>query len=170
VETKMVNITDDMRDVVRRAILSFVATVNPDGTPNVSPKASLTILDGVLYFADIASPKTVRNLKTNPAIEINVVDIFSRRGYRFSGLAAILDKGHPKYAAVAEWVWSTNGREYPVNHVVRIEPSDAKPLLSPAYLFSKPVLTEDAIRRAYYPKYGVQPIVEGSYPTGKSPV
>nr|WP_254700354.1 pyridoxamine 5'-phosphate oxidase family protein [Trinickia violacea] len=28
-----------MLDVIRRAILSFVATVNEDGSPNLSPKA-----------------------------------------------------------------------------------------------------------------------------------
>lgn len=58
----MIEITADMEAVVKQAILSFVATVNEDGTPNLS-KASLAAMNGVLYFADIASPRTILNLK-----------------------------------------------------------------------------------------------------------
>ena len=90
---RMTEITAAMKAVIRRAILSYVATVNEDGTPNLSPKASLTVVNGALYFADIASPRTISNLRRNPAIEINVVDIFERRGYRFTGRASILPAG-----------------------------------------------------------------------------
>jgi hypothetical protein len=56
----------------------------------------LTVRDGALYFADIASPHTISNLKLNPAIEINVVDVFQRRGYRFTGRALILPSDHQR--------------------------------------------------------------------------
>jgi predicted pyridoxine 5'-phosphate oxidase superfamily flavin-nucleotide-binding protein len=74
----MAEITVDMEAIIKQAILSFVATVNEDGTPSLSPKASLTVRDGALYFADIASPRTILNLKRNPAVEINVIDVFQR--------------------------------------------------------------------------------------------
>ena len=48
----MIEITADMEAIIKQAILSFVATVNEDGTPNLSPKASLTVTNGILYFAD----------------------------------------------------------------------------------------------------------------------
>lgn len=53
----MIEITADMEAIIKQAVLSFVATVNEGGTPNLSPKASLTVRNGVLYFADIASPE-----------------------------------------------------------------------------------------------------------------
>jgi predicted pyridoxine 5'-phosphate oxidase superfamily flavin-nucleotide-binding protein len=143
-----------MVDIIRRAILSFVATVNSDGTPNLSPKASLTSRDNELFFADIASPKTIANLRRNPAIAINVVDIFSRRGYRFNGTATILEPGEPDYTFVAEWVWGINGRNYPVDAVVRIAVKEALPLHSPAYKFDS-TTTEDALRQSFMTKYGV---------------
>ena len=59
----MNEINADMEAVIKQAILSFVATVNEDGTPNLSPKASLTVRNGVLYFADIASPGTITKLE-----------------------------------------------------------------------------------------------------------
>ena len=51
------------------------------------------LYESYLSFADIHSPQTVENLKRNPAIEINVVDPFSRRGYRFKGIAEIISTG-----------------------------------------------------------------------------
>lgn len=156
----MIEINADMEAIIRQAILSFVATVNEDGTPNLSPKASLTLRNGVLYFADIASPATIRNLKRNPAIEINVVDIFQRRGYRFTGRASILPPGDDEYSMIADWVRATNGLEYPVDHVVRIETTSVAPLLSPAHVFADPARSQEEIRATYYQKYGVKPISE----------
>jgi hypothetical protein len=154
----MIKIDADMEAIIRQAILSFVATVNEDGTPNLSPKASLTVVNGTLYFADIASPQTIRNLRRNPAVEINVVDIFQRRGYRFTGRAMVLSPGDEDYSMIADRVRATNGPEYPVDHVVRIETASITPLLSPAHVFADPPRTQDEIRDSYYAKYGVKPI------------
>jgi hypothetical protein len=154
----VIEISADVEAIIKQAILSFVATVNEDGTPNLSPKASLTVRNGVLYFADIASPGTIRNLRRNPAVEINVIDIFQRRGYRFKGHASILPPGNDEYALIADWVRATNGLEYPVNHVVRIETLSITPILSPAHVFAEPARSQDEIRMTYYQKYGVRPI------------
>ncbi|WP_245998216.1 pyridoxamine 5'-phosphate oxidase family protein [Nocardia pseudobrasiliensis] len=52
-----------MRLIVTSAKLAFVATIGPDGAPNVSPKGSVRIYDdGRLIFMDIDSPGTVANL------------------------------------------------------------------------------------------------------------
>ena len=154
----MIEITADMEAIIKQAILSFVATINEDGTPNLSPKASLTVKNGILYFADIASPRTISNLKRNPAVEVNVVDIFQRRGYRFTGRALILTPGDDEYLLIARWVWATNGPEYPVDHVVKIETTSITPLLSPAHVFASPPRHQDEIRNTYFQKYGVKPV------------
>ena len=154
----MIEITPDIEAIIKQALLSFVATVNEDGTPNLSPKASLTVRTGVLYFADIASPRTIVNLKRNPAIEINVVDVFQRRGYRFTGRALILERSDSEYLMIADWVRATNGPEYPVDHVVKIETTSISPLLSPAHVFADPPRSQDEIRNTYYQKYDVKPI------------
>ncbi|CAN7756048.1 pyridoxamine 5'-phosphate oxidase family protein [Rhizobium sp. LjRoot258] len=153
----MIEITADMEAIIKQAMLSFVATINEDGTPNLSPKASLTVRNGVLYFADIASPGTIRNLKRNPSVEINAVDIFQRRGYRFKGRAQLLPPEHDEYLMIADWVKATNGREYPVDHVVKIETTSITPLLSPAHVFAQPPRSQDEIRNTYIQKYGMKP-------------
>ena len=85
---------DDMRRVVREQSLGFVATVCPDGTPNLSPKGTTVVWDDEhLAFLHIHSPTTVANLQANPAIEVNVVDPIVRKGYRFKGTAVVLTDG-----------------------------------------------------------------------------
>jgi hypothetical protein len=154
----MTEITPDVEAIIKQALLSFVATVNADGTPSLSPKASLTVRNGVLYFADIASPRTILNLRRNPAIEINVVDIFQRRGYRFTGAATVLEPGLAEYSMIADWVRATNGPEYPVDHVVRVETTSISPLLSPAHVFADPPRSQDEISATYHQKYNVKPM------------
>ena len=65
-------LTDDMKRVVRQQRLGFIATVCPDGSPNLSPKGTTTVWDDDhLVFADLGSPVTIENLEHNPACEIN---------------------------------------------------------------------------------------------------
>jgi hypothetical protein len=100
----------DMRAIVERTLPCFAATTNPDGSPNLSPKSSLRVHDeGHLLFANIASPGTLRNLRRDPRIAINCVDIFARRGYRFTGRAAIHSAGDPLHVALAEAVRREHG-------------------------------------------------------------
>tara|TARA_Y100000590_G_scaffold132485_2_gene151337 strand:- start:529 stop:972 length:444 start_codon:yes stop_codon:yes gene_type:complete len=90
----MVVITEEIKNFVNFQKLGYVATISDDNTPNLSPKGTIMVLDeSHLVFADIQSPKTIENLEHNPSIEINVVDPFSRRGYRFKGIAEIISSG-----------------------------------------------------------------------------
>jgi len=58
-----------MKQVVDQVRLGFMATVCPDGTPNVSPKGTLCVVDDAhLIFADLRSPGTVANLRANQNI------------------------------------------------------------------------------------------------------
>lgn len=76
-------LNEDMKRVIREQRLGFVATVCPDGTPNLSPKGTTSVWDdNHLVFVDFRSPGTVANLRVNPSVEINVVDPFVRKGYR----------------------------------------------------------------------------------------
>ena len=85
----MAILNDDMKRVVRQQRFGFIATVCPDGTPNLSPKGTTAVWDDEhLIFADLASPTTMANLRHNPALELNVVDVYSRKGYRFKGRSA----------------------------------------------------------------------------------
>src|SRR6476660_7832766 len=83
-----------MKRVVNEQRLGFVATVCPDGTPNLSPKGTTAVWDdNHLVIADIGSPGSVSNLRHNSAVEINVVDPILRKGYWFKGIGRVLSDG-----------------------------------------------------------------------------
>ena len=87
-------LTADMKRVVEEQRLGFVATVCADGTPNLSPKGTTAVWDDDhLVFANIRSPGTIANLRQNASVEVNVVDPFLRKGYRFKGVASVLESG-----------------------------------------------------------------------------
>lgn len=142
-------LTSDMRRVVREQRLGFVATVCPDGTPNVSPKGTVSDYgDEHLVFADIRSPRTVANLRANPAIEINVVDPIARKGYRFKGFGVVLTEGELYERILA--MLRERGTQSPIRSIVLVSVERALPLVSPAYDGGA---NEDDIRgrwRAYY--------------------
>src|SRR3954453_15378018 len=99
----MAILTDDMKRLVAEQRLGFYATVSEDGSPNLSPKGTTYVWDDEhLFFADIRSPETVRNVGRGSLVEVNVVDPFVRKGYRFKGPAAVHDRGTPVHAEGAQ--------------------------------------------------------------------
>lgn len=152
----MSKVTNEIAKFITDVQLCFVATVNEDGSPNLSPKGSLAAYENdTVLFANIASPATVENIKRNPAIEINVVDIFLRRGYRFRGTAEIMPEGTDEYSFVAEPMWKKNGDGYPVFNVVKVNVAKLEEVLSPAYTFGEGV-TEESLRDDFAKKYADQ--------------
>jgi uncharacterized protein len=90
-----------MQRIVEQQRLGFVATVAPDGTPNVSPKGTFIVVDSAtIAFGEIRSPATIRNLRANPHLQVNFVDPIVRKGYRFAGTALVLERGSAAYAAL----------------------------------------------------------------------
>ncbi|HEV2429792.1 MAG TPA: pyridoxamine 5'-phosphate oxidase family protein [Thermoplasmata archaeon] len=129
----MVVLTRDMKRVVREQRLGFVATVCPDGTPNLSPKGSTRVWDDDhLVFADALSPRTIRNLVERPAVEVNVVDPFRRRGYRFKGTGQVLRSG-PEFQRIREMYKSDGADIHRIRAIVLITIKFAAPLDAPIY-------------------------------------
>ena len=137
-----VRLTDDMKRVLNEQRLGFVASVSPDGTPNLSPKGTTTVWDDEhIIFADIRSPRTIANIQQRPIVEINVVDPVARKGYRFKGPATVYQEGPLFEQAIA--FYRQRGTTSPIHHVVLVKVERAIPLISPAYDQGK---TEDEIR------------------------
>jgi predicted pyridoxine 5'-phosphate oxidase superfamily flavin-nucleotide-binding protein len=139
-------LTDEMKRLVAEQRLGYVATISPDGTPNLSPKGSLSTWgDEQLMFADIESPNTVRNLGGNPNLEINVVDPFVRKGYRFKGRGTVVRAG-PAYWEALEKYKAEGADIRRIRSIVLVDVSSAAPLVSPVYLLG---LTEEEVRRLW---------------------
>jgi uncharacterized protein len=139
-------LTTEMQRVVRQQRLGYVATTSPDGGPNLSPKGSLTVWDDDhLVFADIESPRTIQNLGKNPKTEVNVVDPFTRKGFRFRGTGKVLRAG-AEYWKALEMYKGEGADVRRVRAIVLIEVHEAAILSSPVYLLG---LDEAEVRRLW---------------------
>lgn len=144
----MAILTEKVQYFVRLQRLGYIATVCPDGTPNLSPKGTLTVWDGDhLIFADIRSPGTIKNLQSNPAVEINVVDEFIRKGYRFKGKAQVLSEG-TQYEAMLAFYTQKGIFDAPrrIRAIVLVKVEQVRPLISPGYDRD---VSEEQVRRQW---------------------
>jgi predicted pyridoxine 5'-phosphate oxidase superfamily flavin-nucleotide-binding protein len=145
-------LTDEMKRMVTEIRLCYAATVTPDGKPNLSPKGSITVLgDDELGFADLASPGTIENLRHNPFIELNVVDPFIRRGFRFKGQAEVV-KDPDAHALIAK----TLGPDYPFEKVVKIRVESAAAVYSPVYTLTQ--VSESEVKQSWCERYGYRSV------------
>lgn len=139
-------LSDNMKRLVSEQRLGFVATVNADGSPNLSPKGTFVVVgDDAIAFGEIRSPQTLRNLKANPSIEVNFVDPFVRKGYRFAGRARIVERGDSAFerelAAFHQFDLVAH-----IRAVVTITVTSAQAITSPAYDHGR---TEGELRRTW---------------------
>jgi len=140
----------DMQRIVEEQRLGFVATVAPDGTPNVSPKGTFIVLDAkTIAFGEIRSPATIRNLRANPCVEVNFVDPFVREGYRFAGAAMVIERGSADFDALLGRLRSALAPR--VCAIVTITVTKAQALTSPAYDDAK--TTQAELRRMWTARF-----------------
>ena len=96
-------LTDEVRQAARRSVLCWLATVDAQGQPNVSPKEVWAIADDHhVVVANIASPGSVRNIAQQPKVCLSFVDVLVQKGFKLQGIArAVLpaDADYGKWAA-----------------------------------------------------------------------
>ena len=106
-----------------------------DGSPNLSPKGTTRVWDDDhLFFADIRSPQTIANIRRGSLVEVNVVDPFVRKGYRFKGPAVVHDPGTEGFSKGLRRLRKGGSTLLDrVKAIVVIEVQQAQSLVSPAY-------------------------------------
>lgn len=130
----MARLTPDMRTVIETHTLGYVASVGSDGTPNLSPKATMLVLDDErIAFGDLRSPNTVRNLSTQPVVEINFVDVFARKGCRIKGPATYHPKGGEEFENLLPRFSGWGDLSDQFRGIVVVDIDRAVEVISPAY-------------------------------------
>lgn len=139
-------LTEEMTKLISEHRAGMVATVNDDGTPSVSPKATFVILDDkTLAFGNLRSPGTIRNIKQRAGTEVCFIDVLARKAVRVSGTAKYLrndEMSDRLHAAFAEVFSDFNDR---FAGVIQIDITAAEFILSPAYDMG---ITEAQLREA----------------------
>ena len=89
----MAKLTTPMKRLIENHTAGSVATVNDDGTPAVSPKATFVIVDdSCIAFGNIRSPGTVANINNRADVEVSFIDVVTRRAVRVKGKAEVCEK------------------------------------------------------------------------------
>ena len=86
-------LTEPMKRLIENYCAGAVATIDADGLPAVSPKATFVIVDDkCLAFGNIRSPGSAANIRSRPAVEVNFIDVLTRRAVRVRGQGEVVDK------------------------------------------------------------------------------
>ncbi len=137
-------------DSVRDTILCWLATVDSEGRPNISPKEVFTIYENkALIIANIASPSSQKNIQHNPNVCINVIDIFSQKGYKMVGQAVVIDKDHQHYKEYETALRAEFDNGFPYHNIFYIEPTKITSIVSPSYQLSSDTTEEAQIEEAH---------------------
>jgi hypothetical protein len=100
--------------------LAWVATASRDGMPNATPKGSLKLLDEHhVFFADLFSLKTRKNLEENKKVAVTVIDNETFKGYQIKGTAEILDSGQ-LFNETTKQLEASPKQLPPMHHLVKI--------------------------------------------------
>ena len=137
-------LTPEMQMLITNHRAGMVATINDDGTPSVSPKATFVILDDVrIAVGNLRSPGTVANLRKRPAVEVCFIDILTRKAVRVTGTATVVPTAKAGHALIEafkrEW-------ELYLDHMsgfIDISVTAAELILSPGYDLG---FTEDELK------------------------
>ncbi len=123
--------TEDMKRVVGEQQVSYVATVNSVGLPKLSPKDTTAIWDDDhLIFAEMRLSETIKNLRKNSRLEVNVLDQMQGKGYAFSGTGEIIRNGD-LFEHIRTF-YHERGVRGQIKYVVLITVDEARPIFGSA--------------------------------------
>ena len=139
-------LTAEMRKLITDHTAGMVATVDDDGMPKVSPKATFVVVDdATIAFGNIRSPGTLANLRKRPEVEVCFIDVLTRKAVRVTGTANIIRKAEagPELTSAMDAVWAQYTPH--MSFFVEISIAAAEMILSPAYDLD---FTEEQLREA----------------------
>jgi hypothetical protein len=116
----MAHIPDSVIKLLEGGHTFWVATATRDGIPNIAIKGSGAAADKEhLYFADVFSKKTRRNLEDNPNVAIGIYDPDTYLAVQVKGQAAMSDSG-ALYEKVVDMLRQRAPSLQPPTYVVEI--------------------------------------------------
>ena len=115
-------LTRAVREDLDHAVLCWLATVDDDMVPNVSPKEIFCAHgDDALLIANIASPGSMRNIARNPRVCVSFIDVFRQRGFKLIGRATVIARDAPAFTKLAEDLLRKAGPDFPVHDAIHVQ-------------------------------------------------
>jgi predicted pyridoxine 5'-phosphate oxidase superfamily flavin-nucleotide-binding protein len=150
-------LTDAVREAARRSVLCWLATVDTEGQPNVSPKEVWAIADEQhVVVAHIASPISARNIAQHPQVCLSFVDVFVQKGFKLFGMAREVRAADPEFATRAKPLLAMVGQRFTIQSVLVIQVQSVHAILAPSYRFYPDDTTEASQVASAMRAYNVQ--------------
>ncbi len=143
-----------VREAASRSVLCWLATVDAQGQPNVSPKEVWAIADDRhVVVANIASPVSARNIVQQSQVCLSFVDVLVQKGFKLQGAAREILPTDADYAAWAAPLLAMTGDRFPLRSLFLITVHAVRAIMAPSYLLYPETTTEasqiEAARRTY---------------------
>ena len=158
-KTKTPILSTVVREAARSSVLCWLATVDADGQPNVSPKEVWAIADEQhVVVAHIASPVSARNIAQQPQVCLSFVDVFVQKGFKLLGTAHEVCADDPAFATWAAPLLAVVGHRFVIRSVLVIRVTSAAAIVAPSYRFFPDETSEASQIEAAMRTYGVRPM------------
>ena len=149
---------EPVQEAARRSVLCWLATVDAEGQPNVSPKEVWAIADDMhVLVANIASPQSARNIAQQPQVCLSFVDVFVQKGFKLLGMARVVRAADPEFSVWAAPLFSMVGQRFVIRSVLVIRVTSVAPIVAPSYRFYPDETTEASQVASAMRIYKVQP-------------
>ena len=158
-KTKTPILSTAVREAARRSVLCWLATVDANGQPNVSPKEVWAIADEQhVVVAHIASPVTARNIRQQPQVCLSFVDVWVQKGFKLLGTAQEVRADDPAFFAWAAPLLAMAGQRFVIHSVLVIRVTSVAAIVAPSYRFFPDETSEASQIEAAMHTYGVRPM------------
>lgn len=152
---------EPIREAARRSVLCWLATVDADGQPNVSPKEVWAIADEQhVVVAHIASPVSARNIAQQPQVCLSFVDVFVQKGFKLKGAAHEVRSDDPGFDHWAVPLLAMVGKRFTIRSVLVVRVTSVVPIVAPSYRLYPDETTEASQLISAMRTYGVQALKE----------
>jgi predicted pyridoxine 5'-phosphate oxidase superfamily flavin-nucleotide-binding protein len=159
----MTLLNESVREAAQRSVLGWLATVDAEGQPNVSPKEVWAIADDEhVVLAHIASPVSARNIALQPQVCLSFVDVFVQKGFKLKGSAHEVRAADPAFARWATPLLAMVGQRFVIQSVLVIRVTSVVTIVAPSYRFYPYETTEVSQVTSAMRTYGVQSLKEES--------
>jgi predicted pyridoxine 5'-phosphate oxidase superfamily flavin-nucleotide-binding protein len=154
-------LSPEVQNSAARSVLCWLATVNENGQPNVSPKEIFAVVDAEhLVIANIASPTSVRNIAANPLVCVSFIDVFVQKGFKVTGAARNVRRQDAYFAHWAAPLEAKAGPRFAIHSVIVVRAKAIEPIVAPSYRLYAAETTEQSQVASAMRTYGVQPARE----------
>lgn len=150
-------LTDKTLEYINRSVLCWLATADASGAPNVSPKEVFAVLGtDMMLVANIGSPASVRNIKTNPKVCVSFVDIFVQKGCKVLGTAEVVLPADPRYREMEAALYPIAQGAFQIHSIIAVHVTEVESIIAPSYRLV-PGTTEQSQVASAMRTYGVAP-------------